>query len=612
MARQVLFGELPSRDFFDPGRPLKYYLSAAVLWISGHNLLGEALFVTTCVAAGTTVVYALATRLSRSAILGLLAAGLTLAMGPRPYAYPKVILPALAVALAWRYLARPSRGSLSLLALITAVSALIRSDYGLYVGILATVAVFGAGLDRRLVTGARQWLRYAGVTLVLLSPQLVFLGAAGLMLESGGGVGRLVGAFGSSLASVRPFRFDGQGSWITVETPSASIYVRWRPAVDARTRAVQEQIHGLEVQELDGDTTYRYTLTDPSRENLRALVANPNIEDTAGFDRATSRLTNQPFWRRVPRRLGLPVVVLRADLFSRHNVENWLYSCLFALPFIAAVRVWWLRGQRQLHPEIGVLVLGTAAMALAMNLLLIRGNFDSRLPDVIVPAALLIAWLVARPPHGGRGAPSAETRAGPRLVVWGRSLGLLLIVLVTVKSIAVYGDLADRLESTGLSRGPMAVAQRLSSLTRVLAGDPLESLAPAGSGGRRGLTRWIRACTAPADRVLFLGYGPDVYFLAERRFAGGLVTVPAGFDRLTRQDQLAADALRRQRPIIVFGDSAGRVSGTAVGDYIEANYDLVAQSAFGGGETYHVWVRAGDRPVSAYPPFPELPCFRSR
>ena len=41
MVRQVLFGELPGRDFLDPGRPLKYYPSAAILATFGHNLLGK-------------------------------------------------------------------------------------------------------------------------------------------------------------------------------------------------------------------------------------------------------------------------------------------------------------------------------------------------------------------------------------------------------------------------------------------------------------------------------------------------------------------------------------------------------------------------------------------
>src|ERR1051325_8147913 len=33
-AQQVLFGQLPGRDFVDPGMPLMYSLSAIVQWIS--------------------------------------------------------------------------------------------------------------------------------------------------------------------------------------------------------------------------------------------------------------------------------------------------------------------------------------------------------------------------------------------------------------------------------------------------------------------------------------------------------------------------------------------------------------------------------------------------
>ena len=50
-ARQILLGELPVRDFFDPGLPLHYYASAAALMAFGQNLLGEAILTVTLVLA---------------------------------------------------------------------------------------------------------------------------------------------------------------------------------------------------------------------------------------------------------------------------------------------------------------------------------------------------------------------------------------------------------------------------------------------------------------------------------------------------------------------------------------------------------------------------------
>ena len=44
-AQQMLFGEWPTRDFIDIGRPLQIVASAAAQRLIGHNLFAEALLV---------------------------------------------------------------------------------------------------------------------------------------------------------------------------------------------------------------------------------------------------------------------------------------------------------------------------------------------------------------------------------------------------------------------------------------------------------------------------------------------------------------------------------------------------------------------------------------
>jgi hypothetical protein len=81
------------------------------------------------VAASLTYVVALA--ISGSATVATIASLLPTLAYPVSYSFPKLIAPALACAMAWAYVARPSSMRLALLGLAVAVSFLLRHDLGL-------------------------------------------------------------------------------------------------------------------------------------------------------------------------------------------------------------------------------------------------------------------------------------------------------------------------------------------------------------------------------------------------------------------------------------------------------------------------------------------------
>src|SRR5687767_4261208 len=63
--RQVLLaGEAPYRDFADPGIFLQIYTSAALQWLFGYNLLGQALFGTLVLAVAMALTFLLARQAS--------------------------------------------------------------------------------------------------------------------------------------------------------------------------------------------------------------------------------------------------------------------------------------------------------------------------------------------------------------------------------------------------------------------------------------------------------------------------------------------------------------------------------------------------------------------
>src|SRR4029079_11689805 len=68
LARQLMAGDLPIRDFFDSGLGLTYVLSAVAESIVGYRLLSEALLVGFAWALSTWLVFTLVRRLTGSTI----------------------------------------------------------------------------------------------------------------------------------------------------------------------------------------------------------------------------------------------------------------------------------------------------------------------------------------------------------------------------------------------------------------------------------------------------------------------------------------------------------------------------------------------------------------
>jgi len=179
-AREIVHGEWPIRDFFDPGQFLHYYVSAAAQVVFGYNLLGEALVTAFFIAVAAAITYGVSYRFSRSHAIAAGATALAVIAFPRLYNYPKVFLYAAAVWLAWWYAWHPTRWRILLLAAFTALSFLFRYDHGAYVAIYMLIV---QGLTH--AAQPRKWLAvsgtYLGLCCLLLIPFALYVQwAAGL------------------------------------------------------------------------------------------------------------------------------------------------------------------------------------------------------------------------------------------------------------------------------------------------------------------------------------------------------------------------------------------------------------------------------------------------
>jgi hypothetical protein len=147
-ARQIAFlGELPFRDYFDPGYFLTELTSAGLMRLLGDNLLGEALLTTTFMATGTLLVFLLAQHLTRSIAMAVAAAGLALLFLPRAYDYDKVLFYPLGLALCWRYVERPVMAHIWACAVCLVVAALFRYDNGVFLGAATVLTIAVAHAD---------------------------------------------------------------------------------------------------------------------------------------------------------------------------------------------------------------------------------------------------------------------------------------------------------------------------------------------------------------------------------------------------------------------------------------------------------------------------------
>jgi hypothetical protein len=175
-AVQVLYGDWPVRDFEDPGFPLSYLVSTAVAALFGPSLLVNVLLCILLLAVTSAVTYLLVFRATESHTAALVAGALTVVVSPRLYNATKVIVPVVAIWLAWRYAdnTRPLR--FAALAIWTAVAFLLRHDYLVYVA-LGNVVLLAACHGRIPREAARRLAAYATLSLLLVLPWLLYVQA---------------------------------------------------------------------------------------------------------------------------------------------------------------------------------------------------------------------------------------------------------------------------------------------------------------------------------------------------------------------------------------------------------------------------------------------------
>ena len=118
----------------------------------------------------------------------------------------------------------------------------------------------------------------------------------------------------------------------------------------------------------------------------------------------------------------------------------------------------------------------------------------------------------------GRDAPVVAARRSVRACVW---VGAVIGLGLTVFSINGLAHSARTLRDTGFTSGPAGVAERAGAVWRSLGRHPSAFIDEDEQPGLLKIAGYVRACTEPGDRLSVLGVYPELYYFADRRFAGG-------------------------------------------------------------------------------------------
>lgn len=603
--RQILLGEVPIRDFFDPGLIGQYYASAAALAWSGHNLYGEALLTVGFIAAGAAVTFTLSARLSRSFWIALAATFLVAISGPRLYSYPKVFFYVLALASAWRYAHRPSNGSLALLAAITVIAFYFRHDHGIYIGLSALALLTILHWSQPLTT-VKAITRYAVYTLVLLAPYLAFVQMSAGLYHYVTGLTPQVQHVSTPRLNLLPVKFDPSAPLVIVSPPpERRVNVRWGPTVDEATRRARESRYGLTNPLLVEGSTWSYAAADERRQTIRAIVDDPLVADTHGIDRQKGELAvRELLVEKLQRWLPPLRTSFAPGVFTRENALAWLYYVSLIIPLIGLLTLVWLLW----HGEIARPEAAVAGMATLLGIIivqtLVRGSPDSRMADVAAPISVLGAWITSRWLRPGSARAVRRVAALP---------AVLAFWLVTVWSAGTDAYAGQALTASRILTGPAGILWKWNVTSERLKARPIDNW-ERKDPGVRGLGRYVFECTTPEDRILITWFQPEIFFFAERRFAGGQVYLQPRWHASLDDQRLTVERMKRQRvPIVLVRDEREpyfRGGFPIVYDYVQARYRKASANSdqIAG---FQVLVDRQIMPTGTYDQL-GLPCYRSR
>ena len=176
---QMLSGDWPTRDWLDPGLPLQFLASAAAQALLGRTLFAEGVLVALAFGTAAALTALVVLESTGSTGLAAVAALLEIAILPRSYGYPKMLVYAAACLALQRYAPWPRGRTRWTLAAAVAIGFLFRHDHGVYVGLAAVLSAWLAAEPPAWTHRVREVVKVTAATVTLLSPYVVYIALFG-------------------------------------------------------------------------------------------------------------------------------------------------------------------------------------------------------------------------------------------------------------------------------------------------------------------------------------------------------------------------------------------------------------------------------------------------
>jgi hypothetical protein len=272
-----------------------------------------------------------------------------------------------------------------------------------------------------------------------------------------------------------------------------------------------------------------------------------------------------------------------SSLVSSDNHTVLLYYVMVALLLAAAAALLWrsYRTHREgSMPHEVPKIAATVVLGGLVAAFILRDPIVARLGVAAPMAAILAAWLAA-PVIPLRG---ARNHARLFVIVFGGLAVLVSALFLT------GGSPSGVLEVTARTAAGAARVRELSKIPPSLA---LLPDAPATEG----MVGYVRACTPPGSRVLVGGFAPQLYFFAERGFAGGTPVFFGGHWSTAQDQERTIEQLRREFVALAIVDPEFSSTYDRVGAFLTSAFVPAGVSSFGNPRApaggYQVLLRRG-------------------
>ncbi len=290
---------------------------------------------------------------------------------------------------------------------------------------------------------------------------------------------------------------------------------------------------------------------------------------------------------------SLPLFVRPYTFTPMANAEAWMFWLYWSLPAACGIVAYRRarRGALRIAGEVPV-VAGLILIAVLVDGSFLRQALYVRLPDAIVPAVLLGAWLLGvcwMEPWQRRGAQRAL------------QVATLVILAVSVAAAGRISDVRGQYADSDLGRGAAAIGDHALEVAHLLTGPHRQPAAPPSRYAQALMPffSYLDRCSQPTDRVIVTGEFPDIPVLAGRRFASDGVVFGTWYSSIVHQAQ-TVERLKARAALFALhmGDyDAFRTRFWQVERYLADQYQPFATVAVDDGSSIRVVVFRGRIPV---------------